>query len=92
MDRHDKMMPVLPHQLILQDRTRLELTGITDVDSFDEETVNCTTSLGRLTICGKGLHLHRLDLEGTALSIEGNIDSLVYSNAKKGGLFDRLLR
>ena len=92
MDYRDKTMPMLPHQLILQDRTHLELTGITDVDSFDDETVSCTTSLGRLTIGGKGLHLHRLDLEGTALSVEGAIDSLVYSNVKKGGLFNRLLR
>ena len=92
MEHRDKAMPTLPHQLILQDRTHLELTGIIDVDSFDDETVSCTTSLGRLTICGKGLHLHRLDLEGTALSVEGAMDSLVYSNVKKGGLFNRLLR
>ena len=86
------MMPTLPHQLIVQERTRIELTGVTDVDSFDEETVNCLTSLGRLTVCGSGLHLQRLDLEGTALSIEGRIDSLTYSNIRKGGLFGRLLR
>ena len=92
LERREKEMVVLPHQLILQDRTKLELTGITEVDSFDDETVHCTTSLGRLSVCGHGLHLHRLDLEGTALSIEGHIDSLSYSNIKKGGVFGRLLR
>ena len=92
MDRREKAVPMVPHQLIMQDRTRIELTGITDVDSFDDVTVNCITSLGRLTICGSGLHLHRLDLEGTALSVEGNIDSLTYSDVRKGGLFGRLLR
>ena len=92
MERYDKTMSALPHQLILQDRARLELTGVTEVDSFDDETVNCTTSLGRLSVSGSELHLHRLDLEGTALSIEGHIDSLSYSNLKKGGLFGRLLR
>ena len=83
---------ILPHQLILQDRKRLELTGITEVDSFDDETVNCTTSLGRLSVRGHDLHLHRLDLEGTALSIEGHIDSLTYSGIRKGGVLGRLLR
>ena len=92
MDRRDKTMPVMLHQLILQDRTRLELTGITDVDSFDDTTVNCITALGRLTIGGDGLRLHRLDLDGTALSVEGHIDSLTYSDMRKGGLFGRLLR
>ncbi len=82
----------MPHQLILQDRTRLELTGIIDVDSFDDTKVNCTTSLGCLTIVGDSLRLHRLDLDGTALSVEGHIDSLNYSDLRKGGLFGRLLR
>ena len=92
MEYRDKTMISVPHQLILQDRTRLELTGILDVDSFDDVTVNCATSLGRLTICGTDLHLHRLDLDGTALSVEGHIDSLTYSDVRKGGLFSRLLR
>ena len=92
MEHRDKTMISVPHQLILQDRTRLELTGILDVDSFDDVTVNCATSLGRLTICGTDLHLHRLDLDGTALSVEGHIDSLTYSDVRKGGLFSRLLR
>ena len=92
MEHRDKTVICVPHQLILQDRTRLELTGILDVDSFDDVVVNCVTSLGRLTICGANLHLHRLDLDGTALSVEGHIDSLTYSDVKKGGLFSRFLR
>lgn len=92
MDRRDKTAPVVPHQLILQDRNRLELSGITEVDSFDDTSVHCVTSLGRLSIHGSGLHLHRLDLEGTALSVEGHIDSLNYTDLRKGGLFGRLLR
>lgn len=92
MDRRDKTVVTVPHQLILQDRNRLELTGITDVDCFDDTSVICITSLGRLTICGSGLHVHRLDLEGTALTVEGHIDSINYADVRKGGLFGRLLR
>lgn len=92
MDRGNKSVVAVPHQLIMQDRHRLELSGITDVDSFDDTSVICVTSLGRLSISGSGLHLHRLDLEGTALSVEGRIDSLNYTEVRKGGLFGRLLR
>lgn len=92
MERRDKSLPAVPHQLILQDRHHLELSGITDVDSFDDTSVICITSLGRLSIGGSGLHLHRLDLDGTALSVEGRIDSLNYTDLRKGGLFGRLLR
>ena len=92
MDRREKAVPVVPHQLILQDRHHLELSGITDVDSFDDTSVICVTSLVRLSISGSGLHLHRLDLDGTALSVEGHIDALNYTDLRKGGLFGRLLR
>ena len=92
MDHREKMAVSVPHQLILQDRKRLELSGVTDVESFDEATVNCRTSLGRLTVCGSHLHVQRLDLDGTALSIEGSIDSLTYTDVRKGGLFGRLFR
>ena len=92
MDRREKTGITMPHQLILQERNRLELSGVTDVESFDETFVSCRTSLGRLTICGTELHVQRLDLEGTELSVEGCIDSLTYSDVKKGGLLGRLFR
>lgn len=92
MERREKAVVSVPHQLILQDRKRLELSGVTDVESFDETTVNCCTSLGRITVCGRDLHVQRLDLDGTALSVEGQIDSLTYTDVRKGGLFGRLFR
>lgn len=92
MEHREKTVNAVPHQLILQERKRLELSGVTDVENFDETTVNCCTSLGRLTVCGSDLHVQRLDLDGTALSIEGRIHSLTYSDVKKGGLLGRLFR
>ena len=92
MERRDKELVITPHQLILQDRKRLDLSGITDVDTFDDTAVVCRTSLGRLTVCGSDLHVNRLDLDGTSLSVEGCINSLTYTDMKKGGLFGRLFR
>ncbi len=84
--------PSRPHQLILQDRNVLELTGVSDVDSFDENTVTAYTSLGELTIRGKNLHIRHLDVEGGLLSVEGQVDSLTYAEVARGGFFSRLLR
>lgn len=92
MERREKETMPVPHQLILQDRTRLELSGVTEVDSFDENLVQCRTSLGVLSIRGNNLHVYRLDIDGTSLSVEGRIESLTYTDVRKGGLFGRLLR
>ncbi|MBQ5841018.1 MAG: sporulation protein YabP [Clostridia bacterium] len=83
----------MPHQLIMQDRRELELTGVSDVDSFDETTVTAYTSLGELTIRGRGLHIRRMDLESGSLSMEGQIDSLTYADTSRAtGFFGRLFR
>ncbi len=93
MERKDKTIPQQPHQLILQDRRQLELTGVSDVDSFDESAITAYTSLGELTIRGKGLHIRQLNLEGGSLSLEGQIDTLSYSDTmRSGGFFGRLFR
>ena len=45
------------HNAILENRQRLQLSGVTDVDSFDEDEIRLFTQLGELTIKGKDLHM-----------------------------------
>lgn len=93
MERKETQSTTLPHQLILQDRNRLDLTGVSDVDSFDDTAVIVFTSLGELSVRGRGLQVRRLDVEGGNLSLEGQIDTLSYSNAvRQNGFFGKLLR
>lgn len=82
----------VPHQLIMQDRRTVELTGVTSIGNFDDSSVVCSTTKGILTIRGNQLHLNKLDIEGTQVSIDGEIDSLEYTDIRKGGLFGRLFR
>ena len=82
----------VPHQLIMQDRRTVELTGVTSIGNFDDSSVVCSTTKGTLTIRGNQLHLSKLDIEGTQVSIDGEIDSLEYTDIRKGGLFSRLFR
>ena len=37
----------MPHNLILEDRKKLVVSGVEDVDSFDEQTVVAYTAVGR---------------------------------------------
>ncbi len=83
-----------PHNVILENRKKLILTGVEDVDSFDEQTVVAYTSLGELTIKGEKLHVNKLSTESGELNIEGEVSSMVYSENQSGnvGFFAKLFR
>lgn len=81
------------HNIIVEDRKKMTLTGIKDVLSFDEETVVLDTSLGRLTVKGSGLHIVNFDTKSGDLSAEGRLYALVYTTEEKsGGFFSRVFR
>ena len=81
------------HSLTLTDRKRLSLTGVEDVDCFNEQIVVLRTGLGMLTVSGSGLNLSRLSLEEGRVEMEGEVDALEYTGGrKKGGWLGRLLR
>ena len=84
-----------PHNVIMEDRHTLTVSGISDVDSFDEQTVIVFTDMGELTVKGEGLHINRLSLEVGEIMIEGSISSLSYSDSKptqEGGFWSRVFR
>lgn len=73
----------MPHNISLEDRRHLTVSGVSDVDSFDEQTVSVFTDLGELTIKGEDLHINRLSLEMGELVVDGEISSLTYSDHAK---------
>ena len=66
----------IPHSVVLEDRRRLTVSGISDVDSFDEQTIVVFTPLGELTVKGADLHISHLDLEMGELAVKILIDWL----------------
>lgn len=82
----------LPHKVVLDGRSRLSVTGVTDVLSFDEGAVLLRTEMGILTVQGRDLRLKTLSPEGGHVSVEGNVASLVYEEPRnKGGWLSRLM-
>lgn len=84
----------VPHNLILEDRRSLSVSGVSDVDSFDETAVIVYTDKGELTVRGNELHINRLSVETGELLLEGNIVSLTYADEmpKTAGFFSRVFR
>lgn len=88
-----------PFGLTLEKREKAVLTGVTDVERFDENEVVLHTHGGRLTLTGTGLHVSSLQLEEGRLLVDGVIDSASYDSGmprqggllKKGGFLRRAL-
>ena len=75
----------LPHKLQLNERKKLAMTGVTEVVSFDENTVVLQTSLGLLIVQGQQLSLQNLSLEGGQVAVEGDMHALSYEEPLQGG-------
>lgn len=82
-----------PHVLTLDNRKILSLSGVLDVQGFDEETVNIVTTLGMLVVKGSSLHISKLSLETSEVVIDGEISSLHYlAGSEKKGFMARLFK
>ena len=87
----DKLNQMISHHLILQNREKLSVSGVQDVENFDDREIVAVTSHGKLTVTGSGLHMGRLSLEEGELAIEGIIDALEYSaDSGRGSFLSRL--
>ena len=83
----------LQHRLVLEGREHLTVSGVEDVERFDDSAVVMSTCAGLLVVTGQGLHIGKLSLDGGELHVDGRIDALTYEDAPEvrgGGLFSRL--
>ena len=89
---NDFNMPATPHRLELMDRAHLTVSGVEDVERFDESGGIMTTSAGTLIVTGEDLHIGKLSLEGGELYVDGRITSISYEDTpnRQGGFFSRL--
>ena|SRR5690606_21575135 len=84
------------HQLKIVNRKEMELTGVKEVDSFDNEEFLLQTSMGYLVIRGENLHLKNLDLDEGVVSIKGRVYEFSYIDHNQGekakGFFSKLFK
>lgn len=70
--------------IVLENREKMNVTGIVDVLSFDDQIIIIETELGLLTIKGDDLKINKLSIDTSDFIVEGRINSLIYSNADSG--------
>lgn len=80
------------HSLILDNRKKLSLTGVTDVMGFDEQTVSLSTDCGTLIVKGENLHINKLNLDSKDVCIDGTINSLQYLSQNTKTLKSKLFK
>lgn len=83
----------MPQNIILEDRSRLSVTGVLDVDSFDDRQIVAKTVKGSLILRGNDLHIDKLSLDTGDLTVTGLITDLGYEEtAPSGSLWQRLFK
>lgn len=75
------------HKLIVAGRKESIISGVTEVNEFDNNTVSLDTVMGRLIIKGRELKVKALNLETGEAEVEGNVDSLCYTTKQSGESF-----
>lgn len=71
------------HNVIMENRRTVSISGVTDVDNFDDKTILIYTQLGELAVHGKNLHVNSMSVETGEMTLDGDIYSLVYGDKDK---------
>ena len=84
----------LPQNVIMENRKLLNISGVSDIDSFDENRVILFTALGGMTVKGRDLHVCRLNVESGEINITGEISAVIYTEPEKrsGNILSRIFK
>lgn len=65
--------------ITIEDRARMTVTGVEQVENFNDNTITLTTVNGGMIIKGEGLNISKLNLEDGIVKIDGKINGVNYS-------------
>ena len=82
--------------IVLENREKLNVSGVNDVLSFDDQVVMVETELGLLTVKGENLRINKLSIDTSEVIIEGDISYLAYSDKEleknKGSILNKIFK
>ena len=73
----------MEHSITLKERSSLNISGIEHIYSFNDKKIELRTCLGEMVIEGENLDMGKLSLDESVISIQGTINSIVYSKERK---------
>ncbi len=80
------------HNVMLYDKERIEVTGVGDVESFNETEIILALADGGMAIDGEGLKIESFSTTAGTLTAVGGISGICYfgkKTAERGGLFGK---
>ena len=82
------------HNIIMEKRERLSISGVKDIGIYNEELVELSTVMGELVVKGNNMHINKFNTEDGELKIEGSISSVSYEDEKmsKGSFWSGLFK
>ncbi|MBE6036154.1 MAG: sporulation protein YabP [Clostridiales bacterium] len=89
------MDEIMNQMLTAENRSRLTVTGVADVESFDEDSILLALKQGGLLVRGENLKIHSLDPQQGRVLITGMLQSFQYTEKRQrqeGGFLKRLLK
>ncbi len=87
------MQEIRSHNIIVEGRKNVRVSGVNDIDSFTESKIILSTVMGELVIKGEDLHVISLNSDNGDFSMSGSVNSFMYSrNSVLDGPIKKLFR
>ena len=91
----EKRVEFKNQNLLLENRSKLTITGVEQVESFNENTIILMTVKGGITIKGEELNVGKLNLDDGNVKIDGTINGIIYNDkdsSQKGNIIGKLFK
>lgn len=96
IDERKAVSSSIIQNIILENRSKLSISGVLDVLSFDDQVVILETDLGLLTVKGENLRINKLSIDTSEVIVEGDISGLTYSdkdiNKTSNSIFGKIFK
>ena len=73
----------IPHSINMDSRKLLSVSGVKDVESFDEHEIKARTDMGTMIIKGENLNIKKLNLDTFDLDVTGKINCIDYCDKSR---------
>lgn len=83
MNKDTDKLELLNHSISITERQNIQISGVTKIDSFDNEEFLLETSAGPLGIKGHDLEIIKLDTYEGTIMIKGIVDAFSYFDSSK---------